>query len=129
MACSSETITRRVRVWSQRSTTGLFIPLHDGSAMTYALFKVDYNLQESRGTIELKRAVRYSNDGGFTWSTPTELGSYSSTEGWDHDPDFHSLSDDYSVFQLGLLARNDSGTDQRIGWVDVEIGLAASARQ
>jgi len=129
MGCTNNTVRRSQTVWTKRSTTAVFVPLFEGSALKYTRFKLDYELDEAEGVVEVSRAVRYSNNSGQTWSAPVPIGSYSSAVGWNHHDTFEAIDDDYMEFQVGFLVRNDAGTDQRMGRLDSVLALATAARQ
>ena len=129
MGCTSNTVRRTQTIWTKRSTTSVFVPLFEGSALKYTRFKLDYELDEAEGTVEVSRAIRYSNDRGKTWGSAVAIGSYSSATGWNHHDTFEAIDDDFMDFQVGYLVRNDSGSDQRMGRLDSVLALATAARQ
>lgn len=131
MSCgSSNTVSVSRKVWTKKSTANeLFVPFHEGSAIKVTRLKLDHNLQEATSNLLVRRAVRYSNDGGKTWSSTTEFGAaYSGTEGWDHDTAYTALDDDYQQFQVGLVAKNNTGSALELGRVDALIALAYASR-
>ncbi len=127
---NTTTLTQRDRkVWTNKTTSPIFVPFHEGSAVEIAQIRLDYNLQEATDQLRIRRAVRYSNDGGASWTSPTEFGAaYSGDAGWSNDSGFTALDASYRRFQAGLVAKNHTGTALEVGTVDVLLGLARAQR-
>ncbi|MBW2253167.1 MAG: tail fiber domain-containing protein [Deltaproteobacteria bacterium] len=100
-------------MWSKKlDDAAIFIPFHEGCALKTRGVRVDYDLEVEQGQILVQRAIRYSNDGGKTWTAATGFGAaFNGTAGWHNDTQFHAVDEDYQQFQVGLNVMNDEGVE------------------
>ena len=126
MTCGNPIIRAERTVWIKRSTSAHFLPFYRSDALVIRGCRVEVELSDLRGPAEVRPAVRYSNDGGFTGSSPVEWGSsYVSSAGWTHGDRFNDIDNDYQMFEVGLNVRNTSGSSA--GTARAEMVLATTS--
>lgn len=130
MGCSGCKPTRTATraVWTDKTTTAQFLPFFSLAIAEVSRAKMDLLVESIDQAISVTRAVRYSNDGGVTWTSATEVGSAVTTEGWSNDTSYNALDDDYQIAQVGLNVKNTSGTALNVAQVTFRLATTAAQR-
>lgn len=118
----------RVRrcIWTNGTTTPVFVPLARIDSNAIANVKVSYDLDEKTGTqLQVRRAKRGSND-SVIWGVATEFGAaYSGSIGWSYATAYE-LADVANEFnEFGVNVKNGTAGAIEFAWVTVEIELRA----
>lgn len=131
MSCSGCTDSKRLSsraVWTDKTTTAQFLPFFSLSVSKVSRAKMDLLVENIDVAISLTRAIRYSNDGGVTWSAAVEVGSAVTSEGWSNDTTYNVLDDDYEIAQVGLNVKNASGSALNVAQVAFRLATTAAQR-
>lgn len=113
MSCGGSSNLFQGFAWTNGTTTGIFIPFTEAiEVSSVEAYRIEMELRNKSGDIEVKRAYQYSND-GLTWESEVGVGSWNSTEGFDYPSDYTDTDKTKRFIRFGVITRQISpgGTD------------------
>lgn len=120
---SSQTFRVRQSVWSDGSTSPIFIPFTDAlPTMNIAECRMHYEHRGRSGTLSITRACRFSND-GVTWDSAQTVGSSDTTLGYFYGSYAAIPPSPKKFIQFGLSVANNSAGNSEKGQIDLTIDV------
>ena len=115
MACGGSSRTFSGWAWTTGSTTTVFVPLTEPMLVANVeAIRVELELRNRSGDIQVKRAVQYSDD-GITWGAAAafdDAGGWIATEGFHLPSDYTDLTDRTKRHvRFGVLAQSSAAAD------------------
>lgn len=128
MACKKQTFTVRRAVFSDGSTSSQFITFYRIQLLQWRAVRATVILEGSSGALTVSSAVIYSNtEDGFASATPVDLPTTPTTrtaDGTSFGASYFSLDTSKQMAEIGIQAKNTSGTKRQMGTVTLIIDLS-----
>jgi hypothetical protein len=114
MGCSDKTVQVRRCAWSDGTTTAIFLGAAQFPVKKTGSVRVSMDVEATTGSLELRRAIRFSND-GITWtSPPTEFGAaFTAASGDAWGEAFQATDSAWQIAEVGVMAKNANGVVTR----------------
>lgn len=127
MTCRSRPQNLVRTIWNngRNSSTEVFIPFVQLPVGAATRVRVSYLLQQATSTaLQVKRALRYSDD-GLTWGSPGAIGSYSNATTWQWGDEFLATEGDKRHVQVGMLVQRNAEGNFDFGLVALQVETLA----
>lgn len=123
MGCAEQTIRLDFPVWTDGTTTAIFIPLFRTTPQKFAQLRFAYDMESIAGSPTWAGAWRGSFDGGATFTGSSNIQgtpTWSTAAGWYWDGTWYDLPLNIgNLIEVGLYLKNSSGTTRAMGRVSI----------
>jgi hypothetical protein len=114
-------------VWTDGTASDMWHELSEAMSSAGLInVRVSTEMEEKVGNIEIRPALRYSDD-GFTWNTAKEIvATYRTTNGTDVGTSYVDITGlagttPHAFVQFGVVAANTSGSSVNIALAEIRI--------
>jgi hypothetical protein len=113
MACGGSSNAFKNSAWTNGTTTPVFSCFTEPmNVSNVESIRVEMELRNRSGDIEIKRGLQYSDD-GYTWDTATvfdDAAGWIATEGYSYGADYTLTDTDRRFVRFGVMAKRSTGT-------------------